>query len=212
MLRSTVFHMRKTADARDRALRAFRRSAGWLRQPEIRALGVHPRWLTRLVAEGTVERVCKGLYRLPSVPSSTDESFADIARAVPHGVVCLLSALAHHGLTTANPSEVYLAVPKGSWRPRVAYPPIRYFRFSPRMMRIGVERVRTRAGEFSVFDREKSICDALRHVHVVGRDVVLGALRAYLADRRARDVDKLLATARECRVERRLRPYLEALA
>ncbi len=207
-----MLHVPRTTDTRRRALQAFRRNRGWLRQPDLRAYGVHPRWLSRLVAEGTVERVRKGLYRLPSVPSSTDESFADVARAVPHGVVCLLSALAYHGLTTANPSEVYLAVPKDTWRRRVAYPPIRYFRFSPKMMRIGVERVRTRAGEFRVFGREKSICDALRHAVVVGRDVVLEALRAYLADRRARDVDKLLAAARACRVERRLRPYLEALA
>lgn len=197
---------------RQRVLRALRSHGGWLRQNEALELGVHPRWLTRLVEEGTIERVSKGLYRLPRAPESSYESFADATRAVPGGVVCLLSALAYYELTTSNPSEIYLAIPRTSWAPKVDHPPIRFFRFSPRMMDFDVETVRTRRGAFSIFEREKTICDSLRHRNVVGQDVVIEALRAYLRSPRIRNIDRLIRTARRCRVEKRIRPYLEALA
>jgi len=203
---------KRTLPGRQRLLRALRSHGGWLRQREALDLGVHPRWLSRLVEEGVIERVSKGLYRLPRAPETSYESFVDASRAVPGGVVCLLSALAYYELTTSNPSEIYLAIPRATWAPKVDYPPIRFFRFSPRMMDFGVETVRTRRGSFSIYDREKTICDSLRHRSIVGQDVVIEALRAYLRSPRIRNIDRLIKTARRCRVEKRIRPYLEALA
>lgn len=150
--------------------------------------------------------------RLPRAPASSYESFADASRAVPGGVVCLLSALAYYELTTSNQSEIYLAIPRTSWAPKVDHPHIRFFRFSPRMMAFGVQVVRVSRGSFSIFEREKTICDSLRHRAVVGQDVVIEALRTYLRSPRIRNIDRLIKTARRSRVERRIRPYLEALA
>jgi predicted transcriptional regulator of viral defense system len=200
------------APGRKQLLRALRSHGGWLRQREALDLGVHPRWLSRLVEEGTIERVSKGLYRLAQDTGTTYESFVAAAHAVPGGVVCLLSALAYYELTTSNPSEVYLAIPRTAWAPKIDYPPIRFFRFSPRMMTFGVEVVRVSRDSFSIFNREKTICDSLRHRNVVGQDVVIEALRRYLRSPRLRNVDRLISTARTCRVEKRIRPYLEALA
>ena len=200
------------APGRKQLLRALRSHGGWLRQREARHLGVHPRWLSRLVEEGTIERVSKGLYRLPQETQTTQASFAAAAHAVPGGVVCLLSALEYYELTTSNPSEVYLAIPRTAWAPKVDYPPIRFFRFSPRMIDFGVEVVRVSRDSFSIFNREKTICDSLRHRSVVGQDVVIEALRSYLRSPRIRNIDRLIDTARKCRVEKRIRPYLEALA
>lgn len=197
---------------RQQLLRALRSHGGWLRQREVLDLGVHPRWLSRLVEEGTIERVSKGLYRLPQDPETEYESLINAAHAVPGGVVCLLSALTYYELTTSNPSEVYLAIPRTTWAPKVDYPPIRFFRFSPRMMDFGVQVVRASRGSFSIFKREKTICDSLRHRTVVGQDVVIEALRTYLRSPRIRNIDRLIDTARRCRVEKRIRPYLEALA
>jgi len=212
-----AFHMPNPATAipprgRQRLLQALRSHGGWLRQPDVLELGVHPRWLSRLVEDGTIERVSKGLYRLPQEPETEYEGFSDAARAVPEGVVCLLSALTYYELTTSNPSEIYLAIPRTRWAPKIDYPPIRFFRFSPRMMDFGVEIVRTRRGSFSIFEREKTICDSLRHRTIVGQDVVIEALRTYLRSRRSRNIDRLIDTARRSRVEKRIRPYLEALA
>ena len=185
---------------------------GWLRQREALDLGVHPRWLSRLVEEGTIERVSKGLYRLPQNRATQYQSFIDAAHAVPGGVVCLLSALTYYELTTSNPAEIYLAIPRASWTPKVAYPPIRFFRFSPQMMDFDVEIVRSKGGSFTIFEREKTICDSLRHRTIVGQDVVIEALRTYLRSPRIRNIDRLINTARRSRVEKRIRPYLEALA
>src|SRR3990170_1107844 len=187
------------ARGRQRLLRALRSHGGWLRQREALDLGVHPRWLSRLVEEGVIERVSKGLYRLPRAPETSYESFVDASRAVPGGVVCLLSALAYYELTTSNPSEIYLAIPRTAWAPKVDYPPIRFFRFSPRMMAFGVEVVRVSRDSFSIFNREKTICDSLRHRSVVGQDVVIEALRSYLRSPRIRNIDRLINTARKCR-------------
>jgi predicted transcriptional regulator of viral defense system len=202
---------RDVANGRTKVLRELRKRRGWLRTSEAAAAGIHGRWLTELVRSGEIERVRKGLYRLTTTPVTADETFTTVCRAVPQGVICLLSALAYHQLTTSNPSEINVALPKGEWLPRLSYPPVRYFRFSARMMTIGVEQRRTRRGAFRIFDREKTICDAFRHWDVVGRDVALEALRTYLRGRPRRNVDRLLQLARTCRVERRVRPYLEAL-
>jgi len=200
------------APGRRQLLRALRSHGGWLRQREALDLGVHPRWLSRLVEEGTIERVSKGVYRLPQDAETTYESYVAAAHVAPEGVVCLLSALAYYELTTSNPSEVYLAIPRTAWAPKVDYPPIRFFRFSPRMMEFGAQVVRVSRDSFSIFNREKTICDSLRHRTVVGQDVVIEALRNYLRAPRIRNIDRLIDTARKCRVEKRIRPYLEALA
>ena len=197
---------------RAQLLHALRSHGGWLRQREALDLGVHPRWLTRLVEEGAIERVSRGLYRLPHDAETSDDSFVAASHAAPGGVVCLLSALAYYELTTSNPSEVYLAIPRASWAPKVEYPPIRFFRFSPRMMSFGVAAVHVSRSSFSIFEREKTICDSLRHRAVVGQDVVIEALRNYLRSPKIRNIDRLIDTARRCRVEKRIRPYIEALA
>lgn len=201
----------RSSDSRERLRRQFRSSGGWLRTSDVAAARIHGRWLGQLVREGEIERVRKGLYRVLSAPTTADETLATVCRAVPQGVICLLSALAYHQLTTSNPSEIYVAMPKGEWLPRISYPPIRYFRFSAKMMAFGIERHRAGSGAFRVFDREKTICDVFRHLDVVGRDTALESLRTYMRERRRRDVDRLLETARACRIEKRLRPYLEAL-
>src|SRR5687768_5012636 len=105
---------------RRRILQLFKSHNGWLRGAELEARGHHHRWLGRLVAEGAIERVRKGLYRQAGGSVLTHQSMIDVCRAVPGGVVCLLSALVYHDLTTANPPEVYCAIDRKAWMPRVA--------------------------------------------------------------------------------------------
>lgn len=198
------------ATRRNAILRLFRANGGWLRQTDLRAAGYHARWLTRLVGEGAVERARKGLYRLPDGPAHSNQSLLDAGRAVPEGVVCLLSALAFYELTTANPPEVYLAIGRKAWVPRVVHPPIRFFRFSQPMLALGTRELRVPGGTIRIFDEEKTLCDCLRHRSVVGQDVAVEALRSYLA-RRKKNIERLVRISRACRVGRRLGAYLEAL-
>jgi predicted transcriptional regulator of viral defense system len=201
--------MRLEPDPRDRRdiLRLFKDRGGWLRQPDLLGAGYHPRWLDRLESEKVIFRVRRGLYKLAQMPVHARGSLVDACRAVPGGILCLLSALSVHDLTEANPPEVYLAIGRGTWAPRVAYPPLRYFRFTDRQLRLGAMNA---PGPLRVFDREKTICDCIRHRKVVGNDLMIAALRRYLA-RKGRDLDRLVRMSRECRVEKQLHSYLEAL-
>ncbi len=195
-------------DSRKRLLDLFRRRGGFLRASEVRALGVHHRWLGRLVAEGAVERLRQGLYRLPDADPGS--SLVDAARCVPHSVVCLLSALSYHDLTTISPPEVYLAVERGQRLPRVEHPPLHIVFFSARTFRPGIEEVSINGHRVRMYSVEKTVCDCFRYRHKIGIDVALEGLRNYLR-RRDRDLDRLLKLAEVCRVRRVMTPYLEAM-
>jgi hypothetical protein len=200
-----------TTDTRKQLLRQLQRS-GWLRRQDLDAYGVHPRWLRRLQDEGVIERARAGLYRSTEAPETADQTLFEACAAVPEGVICLTSALAYHRLTTANPSMIEVAIPRDHWRPRVAYPPIRFYEFRPRLMRLGLELKRgPRRQELRVFNAERAICDAFRLRRIVGKDIALEALQVYLRRRSARRVDDLLKMARATRVLRLIRPYVEAL-
>jgi predicted transcriptional regulator of viral defense system len=197
--------------ARERLLSKLHRE-GWLRRKDLITEGIHPRWLRQLQEAGSIARARAGLYRVADAPETTNQTLYDACTAVPDGVVCLVSALAYHGLTTANPSAVDIAVPRDHWQPRIVYPPVRFYEFRPRLIRLGLQRIRGRRGqELRVFDRERSICDAFRLRRIVGKDAALEALQIYLRSRRDRDIDTLFKMARETRVSRLIRPYVEAL-
>lgn len=199
------------AGTRERLVRDLRRR-GWLRDADLRAAGIHPRWLRRLQDEGLIERVRAGLYRASEAPHTTQQTLYEACAAVPEGVICLTSALVYHELTTANPPVIDMAILRDRWRPKVAYPPIHFYEFRPRLMALGLQRVRgPRGTELRVFDPERAICDAFRLRRVVGSDLALEALRAYLGRRGRRHLNELLGMARETRVLRHIRPYVEAL-
>jgi len=198
---------------RRRLLQRLQRD-GWLRRQQLVAEGIHPRWLRRLEDDELIEKVRPGLYRSTQAPETTDRTLFDACAAVPAGVVCLTSALAYHELTTANPPAVQMAIPQGHWRPKVAYPPIEFFEFRPHLMKLGVEEViGPRGAELRLFGPERAICDAFRLRRIVGKDVALEALQTYLRRRGSRrDINELMRVARATRVQRLIRPYVEALA
>lgn len=200
-----------TIDTRKHLLRQLQRS-GWLRRQDLDAAGIHPRWLRRLQDEGVIGRARAGLYRSTEAPKTADQTLFEACAAVPEGVICLTSALAYHRLTTANPSAIEMAIPRDHWRPRVTYPPIHFYEFRSRLMRLGLEVTRgPQRRQLRVFNAERAICDAFRLRRIVGKDIALEALQAYLRRRSGRRVDDLLKMARETRVMRIIRPYVEAL-
>jgi predicted transcriptional regulator of viral defense system len=198
---------------RKRLLQRLERD-GWLRRQQLVADGIHPRWLRRLQDDELIEKVRPGLYRSTRAPETTYRTLFDACAAVPTGVICLTSALAYHELTTANPPEVQMAIPQGHWRPKIAYPPIEFFEFRSHLMKLGLKEVtRPNGAELRVFGPERAICDAFRLRRIVGKDLALEALQTYLRRRRPRrDLNELMRMARATRVERLIRPYVEALA
>ncbi len=191
------------------ALELFRQH-GILCTSEALALGIHPRTLYALRDAGTLERLARGLYRLAELPPLTHPDLVTVALKVPAGVICLVSALAFHELTTQIPHAVDVAVQQGSQRPRLEYPPLRVFRFSGAAWTEGVETVTLDDVPVRITHPAKSVADSFKYRHKLGLDLALEALKAY-REHVAFDVTTLLHYARICRVEEVLKPYLEAL-
>ncbi len=196
--------------AEAQAIDLFRAHDGLLRTGEALRLGIPPRTLYRLRDGGTLVRLGRGVYRLAEAEPLSDPDLVVVASRVPRAVVCLVSALAFHELTTQIPRAVDIALPKGAERPRLEHPPLRIFRFSGLAWSEGVEEHRLDGVVLRVYCREKSVADAFKFRRRLGLGVALEALRLV---RRGPGfhVDHLLHYARVCRVERVMVPYLEAL-
>ncbi len=199
------------ASATEQARQLFRDRGGTLRTSEAIAAGVHPRTLYGMQSSGELERLARGLYRLAGLPSLSDPDLATVAKLVPQGVICLISALAYHELTTQIPHEVHLALPRTARNPALKYPPLRVFRFSKHAFEAGIETRTIDRMPVRIYSPEKTLADCFKFRNKIGLDVVLEALRAYRARRHAR-LQEVLQYARLCRVEKVMRPILEAMA
>jgi predicted transcriptional regulator of viral defense system len=192
------------------ALDIFRRHGGTLRTAEALRLGIHPRTLYALRDSGALQQLSRGLYRLAELPPLSNPDLVIVAHRVPQGVICLVSALAFHGLTTQVPHAVDVALRANSGRPALDYPPLRVFWFSGPAWSEGVETHSIDGTPVRIFNPAKSVADSFKYRRKLGLDIALEGLRAY----RERDdfsVEDLLRYARICRVEKVMRPYLEAL-
>ena len=197
------------ADQRKAAAAIFRRRGGVLRMSEAIRRGISRRTLYAMRDEGTLEQLSRGLYRLAALPGLEAPDLVTAASRVPNGVICLISALAFHELTTQVPHAVDIAVPKGTEKPRVDYPPIKVYWFSGKAFSESIETPLVDGVEIRIYSAEKSIADAFKFRNRIGMDVILEALRSWRSRRDTR-VEDLLIQARNCRVERVMRPYLEA--
>ncbi|HLV01046.1 MAG TPA: type IV toxin-antitoxin system AbiEi family antitoxin domain-containing protein [Acidobacteriota bacterium] len=193
-----------------RAKSVFRDHGGILRTSQAIREGIHPRTLYEMRDAGLIERLSRGLYRLADLPPLEDPDFVSVALKVPGGVVCLISALAFHDLTTTIPHEVYLALEKGAERPQFRHPPVRLFWFSPETFRAGIETHQIDGGEVRIYTPEKTLADCFKFRNKIGLDVALEALKRY-QHRHTFNLERLIHFARICRVENVMRPYLETL-
>jgi predicted transcriptional regulator of viral defense system len=187
------------------------RERGTLRPRDLARHDIPPDYLDRLYRLGRVDRVARGLYTWPDAEVSEHHSFAEAARLVPGGVVCLLSALRFHGLSTQSPVEVWLTLPNKAWTPKVKYPRLRIVRASGPALTTMVEEHRVETVAVKIYSPAKTVADCFKHRSKVGLDVALEALRDAFRGRKA-TMDELWAAARVCRMENVMRPYLESLA
>ena len=189
---------------------AFSAHGGTLRTTEALAAGIHPRTLYAMRNSGQIEALARGVYWLAGLPPLANPDLATVAKRIPHGVICLISALAFHELTTQIPHEVHVAIARTARRPRLAFPPLRVYRFSSAAFEAGVDKHTMDGISIRVYSPEKTLADCFKYRSKIGMDVVLEALRAYR--RRQPRFQNVLKYAKICRVERLMRPYLEALA
>jgi predicted transcriptional regulator of viral defense system len=198
------------ATDRERTLKLARRRQG-VTARELTEAGIHTQVLSRLVAGGELERIARGLYRLPERAVTENHGLAIAAAAVPHGVMCLLSALQYHGIGTQLPFEVWMAIDRRARRPALRYPPLRIVRYTGAALTEGAESHQVEGREVRVYNVAKTIADCFKYRNKIGLDVALEALREAWRARRFK-MDELERYAAICRVQRVMRPYLEALA
>lgn len=197
------------ADTTSRVLRLARRH-GSVSRREVAEAGIHTQALSRLVQAGILERVARGRYRLPGAPITEHHGLALVAAAVPTAVICLVSALSFHEIGTQLPHEVWIALDRRARRPALTWPRLRVHRFSGKALTEGIETHRIEGELVQVYCVPKTLADMFKYRNKIGLDVALEALREAWRARRF-TMDEMHRYARICRVERVMRPYLDAL-
>ncbi len=199
------------ASPTEKALRIIEARGGTIRTRDALASGIHPRTLYALRDSGVLERLARGLYRLSDLPPVGDPDLALVSGRIPQGVVCLISALAIHDLTTQIPHEVHLAISRSARYPVCSEVPLTVYRFAKASFAAGVIERDISGTVVRVFDAEKTVADCFKYRNKIGLDVVLEAMAA-CKRRPGFSVQRILEYARVNRVSNVIRPYLEIIA
>jgi len=202
MARPSARHIEKISRLADRQ--------GVLRPRDLAKHRISRTALARMKAKGEIEQLGRGLYALPGTSGTLNQGLVEVAKRVPKAVACLLTALRFHELTTQAPFEVWIALPREAWRPRMEYPKLRVLRFSGESMTSGIETHVIQGVKVRVFNPAKTVADCFKYRNKFGLDVALEALRECWREKRA-TMDDLTRYAEICRVRNVMRPYLESL-
>jgi predicted transcriptional regulator of viral defense system len=184
---------------------------GPVRARDLERVKIPRTYLRRLCERGVLEQVDRGLYRLADAPVSELHSLAEVAKRVPQGVICLLSALQVHRLTTEVPHAVWIQLDRRARVPKLAYPKLEVVRASGAARNHGTEARIIDGVRVRLTSPAKTVADCFRYRRHVGLDVALAALRDYLRTRRG-GINALVEAARADRILAFMRPYLDALA
>jgi predicted transcriptional regulator of viral defense system len=188
----------------------FANNKGILRASKAIELGVPKHNLYEMVRTGELVREAQGIYRLSESDPLGNPDLVNLSLRVPKAVFCLISALYFHELTTQIPHLVYFALPRDVKTPKISYPPIRVFHFSEKSYLAGIVEHELDGVKVKIYDREKTVADCFKFREKVGMDVALESIKDYLRQPKV-NVSLLMKYARINRVEKIMRPYLEAL-
>jgi len=189
----------------------YARKHGIVRVRDAIAEGIHPEYLRRLCAKGLLMRISRGTYIPSDMDFGENIGLAQVAKRVPHAVVCLLSALLFHDIGTQLPHEVWVAINRKAAKPRIKYPPMRVMRFSGQSLSEGIEEHIIEGVSVKVYKKAKTVADCFKYRNKIGLDVALEALKD-CRQRRLCSNDELWKYAKICRVSNVMRPYLEAIS
>jgi predicted transcriptional regulator of viral defense system len=196
--------------AAELALSIFRANGGVLKTKSAIKLGIHPRTLYALRDDALLERLDRGLYRITNAKPLDNPDFVTVALKVPKGVICLISALAFHHMTTQVPHAVYLAIAANDQAPALRYPPLRLFWYSQATFEDGVTAIVMDSVHVRIYSAERTLADCFKYRNKIGIDVCVEALTLYRRRGRMK-LDRLEHYAKLCRVERVMKPYMEAI-
>ena len=181
-----------------------------IRSHELEQYGIPRVEITRLCRRGVIQRVGRGLYRLTNAEITEHQTLAEVSKAVPNGVICLLSALRFHNLTTQAPFEVWMAIDVRAHLPKTNLP-VKIVRFSGPALNEGLEHHLVDGVPVKVYNLAKTVADCFKYRNKIGLDVAMEALRECRKNDRC-SMNDLWHYAKVCRVSNVIRPYLEAMA
>ena len=203
--------MSESPNTSKRAITTFRRQGGTVRMSDALENGISRHTLYGLRDQGLIEQVSRGVYRLAELTPLSNPDLVTVALRIPKGVVCLVSALSYHELTTEIPHEVSIAVERGKEpKPNIDHPPTRLYRFSGASFRSGIETHTVDGISIQVYSPAKTVADCFKYRNKLGIDVALAALKDW-RERNEFQVSELLTQARACRVEKVMTPYIESV-
>lgn len=192
-----------------KAIDQFRGFGGIMRTSEALSAGIHPRTLYKMRDSGEVVELSRGVFQLASNSGNEHIDLAAVAKRAPKGVICLISALSFHEITTEIPHAVYLATQTGTEKPKIDFPPTRIFLFSQDTIDIGVEDRKIGGVPVKIFSSEKTVADCFKFRNKIGLDVAIEALKMWISKKGSRR--KILEFAEICRVEKIIRPFMEPI-
>jgi len=198
--------MRQNTYEKVRAL--FTDHGGIMSTREVLDAGVHPETLYRMRDLGLLEKVARGWYRLPGLPPLAAPDLAEVALRMPTGIICLVSSLSFHNLTSQIPDMVHVAAQHGRKMPKIDYPPVRVFWFSQATYSVGFDRHVRDGVQVPIYSPAKTVADCFKFRNRIGLDVAVEGLRTYLRSGNSR-VDELIHYSKLCRVYNFVNPYLE---
>jgi len=183
---------------------------GMVRPRDIEAIGLPREYLIRLHRQGKLNRSGRGIYTVPDANVTERHSYAEVAKRVPEAVVCLLSALAFHEITTQSPPSVWIALRKGARKPVLPSPSLRIVRLSGPSLTEGIDNHQVEGVPVRVYSAAKTVADCFKFRNKIGLDVAIEALKDCLRQKKA-SINEVYRYAKICRVSNVIRPYMEAL-
>ena len=188
----------------------FRQYGGQLRMSEAIGHGISRYSLYKMRDNGIIEQVSRGIYRLVDLPPITNPDLVTVSLRFPKAVICLISALSYHQITTQIPHEISVAVSRNARMPSLDSPPVHAYKFSDEAFNSGIEKHQIDGVTVQIYNAEKTLADCFKYRNKLGMDVILEALKLYKSQK-SYSLDKLLKYARICRVDKIMKPYLEAI-
>jgi predicted transcriptional regulator of viral defense system len=198
-----------TAKPSERTLQ-YVRQHGIVRPRDIEAIGIPREYLLRLHRRGKLDRTGRGIYTLPDAAVTERHSYAEVAKRVPEAILCLLSALAFHEITTQSPASVWIALGKGARKPALPSPALRVIRLTEPSLSAGIHKHSVDGVTVRVYSAAKTVADCFKFRNKIGLDIAIEALKDCLRQKKA-TVNEIYRYAKICRVSNVIRPYMEAL-
>lgn len=193
----------------DKILEAARKK-GLIGARDVQELGIPRQALYGLYEKGLLIRAARGMYMLPDAPITEYQNLIEVAKKIPTAVVCLISALSFYEITTQIPDQIWIAVPRDTWRPKMAYPPLRYTVLTEKTYRFGIQEVDINGAKIKIYSPAKTVADCFKFRNKVGLDIAIEALREVWRTRIA-TMNELTEAAKVNRVLKIMRPYMEAI-